>query len=162
MHDAFSLTSKGTCFRLLLHLQFLVFNLLKLWPHRNHLLLQFSSAQLIDVQHKRKFDILNAAKLKCIQNKSIHKYFTYADSLQRLHMTYLKDFGIHRLFFFVKEPDHLNREVCRETADFGLKCKNIMSEFILLLHRRENTWTKEHFSKSEDKAYRFDIEGISL
>lgn len=129
MRDMFSMTSQGTCFRLLLHLQFLVFNLLKLWPHRTHLLLQFSSAQLKDVQHKRKFDILNAAKLKCTQ-KSLYKYFGwhFICGLGPEQMTYLKDFGIHRLFFFVKEPDHLNREVCRETADFGLKCRHITSD----------------------------------
>lgn len=66
--EVFSMTSQGTCFRLLLHLQFLVFILLKLCPHRKHLLLKFRSTQLKDVQHKRKLDILHAAKLKITIN----------------------------------------------------------------------------------------------
>lgn len=65
--------------------------------------------------------------LNAQNNKSIYKYFGwhFICWLGPEQVTYLKDFGIHWLFFFVKEPNHLNREVCRETADFGLKCRNI-------------------------------------
>ena len=34
--------------------------------------------------------------------------------------TDLKDFGIDRLLFFVEKADHLNGQVGRETAQFGL------------------------------------------
>lgn len=34
--------------------------------------------------------------------------------------TDLKDFGVDRLLFFVEKADHLNGQVGRETAQFGL------------------------------------------
>lgn len=51
---------------MLLLLQLLVLDLLKPGPDGQHFLLQLAGAQLINVQHERKLDVLNDAKKKSL------------------------------------------------------------------------------------------------
>ena len=53
-----------------------------------------------------------------------------------MQKTYLKNFGIHRFFLFVKKSNHLNSQVRWQATNFRLQKKNLEKAITLHIHRR--------------------------
>lgn len=99
---------------LLLFLQLLVLHLLKLGPDGQHFLLQLGRAQLINVQHERK---LNVLKSKITPPKKVISGPKTKVTEKKFQKTNLEDFGVDSFFLFIEKSNHLNSQVAWEPAE---------------------------------------------